>query len=167
MKLTGANLITAMRVPLSVGMLCVPAFSAPFYAMYAAAGVTDMVDGAVARCTHQVSDFGARLDTAADTVFVAASMAKLLPVLAPPAWLWVWTGSIASVKLASIVRGFAAEKKLVSEHTVMNKITGALLFLLPFTAKSADIRLTGSIVCAAASAAALQELHIVWPRYRR
>ena len=154
-------------MPLSVGLLCVPAFSAPFYALYTAAGVTDMVDGTVARRTHQVSDFGARLDTAADTVFVAASMAKLLPVLAPPAWLWAWTGSIAAVKLASIARGYAAEKKLVSEHTVMNKISGTLLFLLPFAAKSADIRRTGSVACAAASAAALQELHIVWSRYRQ
>lgn len=164
MKLTAANLITAMRIPLSVGLLCVPALSAPFYAMYTAAGVTDMIDGTVARCTHQVTDFGAKLDTAADMVFAAASMAKLLPVLAPPAWLWAWTGSIATVKIASIARGFAAGKKLVSVHTVMNKIAGALLFLLPFSARSADIRLTGSIVCAAASAAALQEMHIVSSR---
>ncbi len=47
--------------------------------MYIIAGIADMADGAVARRTGTVSEFGSRLDTAADTVFAAVCLIKLLP----------------------------------------------------------------------------------------
>ena len=158
--MTTANFITALRIPLSIGMLFFPALSVPFYSLYVAAGFTDIIDGTVARLKNQTSVFGASLDTASDTVFALACMIKLLPVLSLPVWLWVWIGLICTVKIFGIVRVFAAEKKLLSEHTVMNKLTGALLFILPLTLNFVDIRLSGSIACTAASFAALQEVYI-------
>ena len=59
-----ANCITGCRMLCSAALLLFPAFSPPFYALYLAAGLSDMADGAVARGTHTVSEFGARLDTA-------------------------------------------------------------------------------------------------------
>lgn len=43
-------------------------------------GLTDIIDGAVARSTNTVSAFGARLDSLADIMFVSVCMWKLLPV---------------------------------------------------------------------------------------
>lgn len=57
-----ANLITGTRILCSAALLFCPAFSAPFYVLYLMAGLTDMVDGAVARKTGTVSTFGAKLD---------------------------------------------------------------------------------------------------------
>ena len=37
--------------------------------MYLFCGITDMVDGTIARKTKSVSEWGARLDTLADNVF--------------------------------------------------------------------------------------------------
>jgi len=46
--------------------------------MYLLCGLTDMLDGAIARKNNIVSEFGAKLDTFADIVFVAICMIKFL-----------------------------------------------------------------------------------------
>ncbi|MGN0972134.1 MAG: CDP-alcohol phosphatidyltransferase family protein, partial [Aristaeellaceae bacterium] len=79
-------------------LLFTPALSPGFYALYLAAGLTDMLDGPIARKTHTATAAGARLDTLADMALVAACMVRLLPVLALPAWLWVWISVIAAIK---------------------------------------------------------------------
>ena len=58
-----ANLITGTRILCSAALLICPAFSASFYVLYLMAGLTDMIDGAVARMTGTTSEFGAKLDT--------------------------------------------------------------------------------------------------------
>ena len=61
-----ANIITGIRIVISAVLLFCPVFSPAFLALYITAGITDRIDGAVARRTAAVSEFGARLDTAAD-----------------------------------------------------------------------------------------------------
>ena len=85
-----ANIITGIRIVLSVALLFCQALSPTFYALYIAAGFSDMIDGAVARKTGTVSGFGSRLDTFADIVFAAVCLIKLLPALDAPVWLYVW-----------------------------------------------------------------------------
>ena len=46
-----ANIITASRIIISIALLFFPALSPEFYALYLAAGITDMLDGTVARKT--------------------------------------------------------------------------------------------------------------------
>lgn len=41
-----ANIITGLRIICSVALLFFPAFSPAFYALYIAAGLSDMIDGA-------------------------------------------------------------------------------------------------------------------------
>ena len=146
---------------MSVGLLFCPALSPSFYILYMIAGLSDMLDGPVARKTHTATAFGAKLDTAADMLFTAVCLVKLLPVLDVPAWLYIWAAAIALVKLINIVIGFGIQKRFVSLHTPMNKATGALLFLLPLTVSYMDLRYTGPIVCAVATFAALQEGHLI------
>lgn len=120
-----------------------------------------MIDGTVARKTNTVSAFGAKLDTIADIVFVAVCLIKLLPILDIPVWLWMWIAVIALIKAINIISGYVTQKKWIAPHTVMNKVTGALCFLLPLTLSFIDLKYSAIVVCAAATFAAIQEGHYI------
>lgn len=156
-----ANLITACRILLSILILFCSAFSPMFYTLYLSAGLTDMVDGAIARKTNTVSEFGSKLDTAADFIMVAVCMAKLLPAIRIPVWLWVWIGVIMAIKLVNMISGYAVHREFVVKHTAANKITGLMLFILPLTLNFTEIEYSGGVICAAATFAAIQEGHFI------
>ena len=154
-----ANLVSGTRILCSAALLICPAFSASFYVLYLMAGLTDMIDGAVARMTGTTSEFGAKLDTAADFVFVAVCLWKLLSSLAVPLWLWIWIVLIALIKMINTISGYAIQKKYVALHTVMNKVTGILLFVLPLTLPVVELKISAPLVCTVATFAAIQEGH--------
>ena len=156
-----ANIITGFRILCSIALLFCSPFSPPFYALYLGAGLTDMIDGLIARKTNTVSTFGARLDTAADFALVAVCLWKLLPKLSLPSWLWVWIGGIALIKVVNVLSGYILQKRFVVLHTAMNKVTGVLLFILPLTLRIIDLRTSGGFVCAIATFAAIQEGHYI------
>ena len=156
-----ANTITLFRIAASIVLLFCPVFSPAFYAFYIAAGLSDMLDGFVARKTDTVSKLGARLDTIADFLLVVVCLIKLLPVLHIPAWLYIWIGIIALIKVINIISGFVVQKRFVTVHSVMNKATGALLFLLPLTLPAVPLKYTAIVVCAAATFAAIQEGYFI------
>ena len=157
MKKQIANIITFCRILGSIGLLLSPVFSACFYGLYLFCGLTDMVDGTIARKTGATSTFGAKLDTVADFLFVAVSFGKLLPVIRIPVWILVWAATIAAVKLVNLIRGFHRRKQIPALHTLMNKVTGLCLFLLPLTVDFVELRYTAPVVCAVATIAAVQE----------
>ena len=116
-----------------------------------------MIDGTVARKTGAVSNFGAKLDTVSDFVFMAVCVVKLLPNINISVWLWIWIAIIAIVKVINIVMGFIRRKELVALHTFLNKITGLLLFLLPLTLQFIVPTYSFAVVCTIATIAAIQE----------
>ena len=152
-----ANIITGSRIVLSVALLFCPALSPVFFVLYIVAGITDMIDGAVARRTGTVSAFGARLDTVADIVLVAVCLFKLLPVLHVPVWLYVWVAVITAIKAANIAAGYIRQKELISVHSIPNKVTGLLLFIFPLTLTWIHFTYSAAVVCAAATVAAVHE----------
>ena len=52
-----ANIITGSRIVFSLLLLFIPLTSAWFYALYLLCGLTDMIDGAVARKTDNESGY--------------------------------------------------------------------------------------------------------------
>ena len=152
-----ANILTGFRILGSVLLLFFPVFDLAFYILYLFCGFSDMIDGIVARKTNSTSQFGSQLDTIADFVFVVAAIFKLLPVIHLPGWLWIWGGCIAIIKVTNIVWGFVRRKKLVAYHTVFNKITGLLCFLLPLTLQFIEPTYSFAVVCIIATIAAIQE----------
>lgn len=103
-----------------------------FVVLYAAAGLTDLLDGWIARKTNTQSRFGAQLDSFADLL-----MYGVLCVL-----FFYWAGDILVpfvllIALIACVRGmslFIAAYKyhtFVSLHTWGNKLAGLLLFISP------------------------------------
>ena len=157
MKKHIANIMTSCRILLGITLLFYPVFSVGFYCTYILCGFTDMVDGTIARKTNSVSEFGARLDTTSDFLFFAVTLIKLLPVIHIPKWIWLWIVIIAIIKIFNVILGFAYTKKLISLHTVMNKITGLLLFLLPLALQFIEIKYSLIAVCIVATFSAIQE----------
>ena len=156
-----ANIITFVRILCSIAILFCPVFSVAFYSLYITAGLTDMIDGWVARKTNTVSEFGAKLDTVADFVFVVVCLVKLLPIMDFPSWLYIWIGVIALIKTINIVSGYVIQKQFVTIHSLMNKVTGLLLFILPLTLSFINLRYSAVVVCLVATFAAIQEGHFI------
>ena len=80
-----ANIITGFRVLISIALLFCPVFSPVFYILYLTGGLSDMIDGTIARKMNTVTEFGARFDTAADFVFVVVSLSHCRALI--PAYL--------------------------------------------------------------------------------
>ena len=159
MKKHIANIITGLRIAFSPPLLFIPLTSAWFYALYLLCGLSDMIDGTVARKTKSASEFGAKLDTVSDFVFMTVALIKFVPHLHIPTWLWIWIGVIAMMKLGNVAWGFVRTKKLILPHTVLNKVTGLLLFLLPVTISFIEPTYTLPVVCTVATLAAIHEVY--------
>lgn len=119
-----------------------------------------MADRAVARRTGSVSALGGRLDTAADFLFTAAAMAKLLPLLPIPLWLWIWIAAMAGIKIANVAVGLIRQKKLVTVHSVYNRITGLCLFLFPLTLRFIEWKFSAVLLCTLATLSAVHEGYV-------
>ena len=161
MKKYIANIITASRVVFSLPLLFIPISSTWFYILYLFCGFADMIDGTVARKTGSVSSFGSKLDTVSDFVFMLVCGIKILPIIDIPKFLWVWITLIALTKIFNIAFVFIRRKKLISIHSVANKITGFALFLLPLTLAFLDTTYSVATVCALATIAAVGEVRFI------
>ena len=153
------NVISLLRVAGSIGLLFCNVFEWPFWALYALYGISDMVDGPLARKLHAESEAGAILDSVADIVFVACCAIRLLPVLEIPVWLCIWAGVIVFIKIVNQISALVVRKRFCFPHTVANKLTGFLLFLTVPTMFWSTIPI--SIVAAIATFAAVQEGHYI------
>ena len=161
MKKHLANIITASRAVFSVPLLFIPLSSAWFYTLYLFCGLTDMIDGTVARKTGADSKFGARLDTFADFVFVLVCSIKILPIIHIPVWQWAWIIIIALIKILNIALVFIRKKELLSIHSTLNKVTGFALFILPLSLTFIEPSYSVTAICILATIAAMQEVYFV------
>ena len=161
MKKYIANIITGSRIIFSLPLVFIPLSSAWFYVFYLFCGLTDMIDGAIARKTGAVSNFGARLDTVADLVFMFVCSIKILPLIHIPVWLWVWIIIVALIKIFNIALVFIHTKKLISIHSVLNKTTGFALFLLPLSLTFVETTYSVATICVLATIAAIQEVYFI------
>ena len=153
------NAISLLRVAGSIGLLFFHVAGWLFWALYALCGISDMVDGPLARKLQAESKTGAVLDSVADIVFVACCAIRLLPVLEIPTWLWIWAGVIVIIKMVNQISALVVCKRFCFPHTWANKLTGLLLFLTVPTMFWSMIPV--SIVAALATFAAVQEGHYI------
>lgn len=145
---------------------CIPSPAVPpsalcwFFAIYTLAGLSDALDGWLARKTGTASDFGARLDSIADLLFYAVLLLRLFPVLwqTLPTAIWYAVAGVLFVRLSAYIAAAIKHRRFVSLHTWLNKLTGAAIFLLPYViAMSAGVAYSWA-VCILAFAAAFEEL---------
>ena len=152
-----ANAVTVSRMLLSLLLLFLP--RSPLFALlYLLCGVSDALDGFLARRLHTESETGAALDSAADLLFAVVYIVRILPLLSIPLWICIWAAVIGAVKLAIILQNSRRAHRLSVAHSPANRLTGLLLFLLPLTVRVIDAAYGAGLVCAAATFAAVEDI---------
>ncbi len=127
------NAITVLRMLCATAMATISIDQSLFWKLYALCGVSDALDGFLARRLHVESKLGSKLDSIADLAFMAVCTVKLLPQLRFPAWSWGCIASIAALQTSAIVAARIWHCPPELHHSTTNRLTGLLLFcLLPF-----------------------------------
>jgi len=155
------DLLSMSRIVLCLPLLMVDAMTIPFWVIYLIAGLTDILDGFLARRWGVESKFGARLDSLADFVFVLAVGYKLFPYLKLPAMLWMMIGLIAMMKASNAVSAYLVRQRIEFLHTKANKLTGFFLFIGMMTIGQSYFIPVAWIIASIALFAAIQEGHLI------
>lgn len=155
-----ANLLTGSRIVLSFCLLLFKPLSPLFLLVYAACGLTDVLDGFVARKMKTTGNAGARLDSIADACFVLIVVVKLVPVVELSMKLIIWICLIALMRFVSLFIAVHKFHAFTLLHTYANKCTGLLIFCVPLLLGLMDIHWIGIIVCTVATFSAIEELLI-------
>lgn len=131
MKKYIANIITAIRIPLSLMLLLIAFKSRLFIAVYIMIGLTDVLDGFIARQLRCTSTFGEKLDSLSDAVFFCIMLYILLPKLTLNQVVIYAALVVVFIRVISFMMLYHKHKKILMHHTILNKITGGLLFVYP------------------------------------
>ena len=121
------NIITLFRIAGSLSLLLCDVTNVAYWLIYALCGISDIVDGWLARRLKCVTKTGALLDSLADICFVACCAWRLLPILELPRWLWLWAGVIVVIKVVNQLSALVMHGRCSFPHTLANKVTGFLL----------------------------------------
>ena len=152
------NIITCLRILASLLILFVP--NKWFFPLYFFAGLTDMLDGWLARKMNWTSPFGTFLDSLADLLFFLV-IAKVVLTITLPAFLLWGALTVALIRCISYVIGYFRFHQFTSLHTYLNKLTGLLLFLSPIVLLIVAIKPFGVILLTCALLSSVEELIIV------
>lgn len=155
------NWITGSRMILALLLLLPKPLSAVYLTVYLLCGLSDVLDGVIARKTGTTSVRGARLDSVADLIFIGTVLFTLIPVLKLDGGLVIWIAVIGAVKLASILTGFLKFGVFAGIHTYGNKATGILVFMIPLMLPFVQPSLPVAVVCTVATLAAIEEWMIL------
>ena len=136
-------------------------FSLLFWILYILGGISDILDGLIARHLKQESEFGAKLDSIADFIFLIGVFASILPTLVLPLWVLVCIIIVAFIRILSYMIALKKYHTFISLHTYANKLTGLLLFIMPILYVIFDFNITIIILGISAIVSALEEIIIV------
>jgi len=141
------NVLSISRIIFSLLLLILTPFSWPFMTLYVMAGVTDMIDGPIARKTKTASELGANLDGAADFVFAFCILFVMIPILEIPPWIIIWIAFIAIMRVSALVVSYIRHKEVVLLHTYGNKIAALTMFAI-ILVYSMGVNLTAVLIIA-------------------
>lgn len=125
------NIISISRAIAAVGLLFTAVFSIPFWVLYLWCGISDMIDGPLARRLGTAGKAGAAVDSIADFVFVVIACARIVPALTFPCWLWLIIGIVAVLQLIRMVVLYFRMGGWDGLHDRANKVIGLALYLAP------------------------------------
>lgn len=156
------NIISCFRIVATIVLLFLEPFTTQFFVIYALAGVSDVLDGWIARSTNNTTDTGAKLDSAADLMYYIVMAVKIFPVLMERLSVITWCviGLIFALRIFSYCYIAIKYGTFASLHTYMNKLTGAVVFLMPFLIRTSYLGVYSVAGCAIALAATVEELVI-------
>ena len=161
------NMLSLFRILFSASLLLSHRNPALFIAFYFIMGITDFLDGKLARRYHWRSELGAKLDGLGDALFFLCSFTGMM---LPPRLkfdlmkILVTAGAVILLKLAVLVLTRVRFKEWNGMHTYANKAFGALLFFsVPLFVWMGEVNYWVLLALAVAlSAAALEEMAILF-----
>lgn len=154
------NIITGFRIACSITLLFVKPFSFIFFLLYIAGGMSDILDGFLARKMNITSKLGATLDSIADFLFIMVLLIIIFPYFDWTLWIICWIVAIIVIRLTSLLMGFLKYHDLAFLHTYGNKMTGFTLFCFPFMYLFWGLDITAILLCSIATLSAFEELII-------
>ena len=160
------NYISITRIIMSIALLFPKTFSVTFYIIYIYCGLSDMLDGFLARKYKITSELGAKIDSIADMIFVFVSVLKIIPYIEISIAIYIWIIIVVLIKVFNIILGYIQYKELTLIHTVANKITGFILFIVPLIIGFINIKILASLICGIATFSAMQERYYIKKRKR-
>jgi CDP-diacylglycerol---glycerol-3-phosphate 3-phosphatidyltransferase len=111
--------------------------------VFIAAGITDYLDGAIARRRNLVTDFGKLMDPLADKIMIAAAFICLVPLHAIPAWAAVVIISreflITGLRLLAAGKGVVLSSERLGKHKTAWQIVMVIYFLLLLVLKEWEL----------------------------
>ena len=160
------NILTAVRLACAIGLIFAEPMGTLFLVLYLICGLTDAVDGTIARVTGTASEFGAKFDSVADIAFYSIMVLRFFPVLLETVSGHIWFVIILVVLIRVMIYLYFAirHKTLVSNHTYLNKLTGFAVFCLPFVIKTRFFGGYSVAVCVVAFIAAIYELSLCFKK---
>ena len=124
------NLLSVIRIALALSIIIFANYNQFVFYIVLLCGITDVLDGYIARKYHFESKLGAKLDSWGDYVFFL--------ILVFYFFIWhidlikdnsIFIGIVIVVRLSSLLICWIKNRKIYSLHTISNKITGLLLFI--------------------------------------
>ncbi|WP_334075025.1 CDP-alcohol phosphatidyltransferase family protein [Paenibacillus sp. A14] len=152
------NLLSMLRIVFSLFLFVLPPVDPMFWTLYVVCGVTDILDGYIARRTHSSSKLGSMLDSIADMVLMSVILVVVLTTQQIAKEVWIWMAGIAFVRMVSLWVVYWKHRTFAVLHTYANKATGGLLFCIPLLYHFVDFRVLEWAICIVASLAAIEEL---------
>ena len=159
---TAPNIITCVRILGTVALVFIEPFCVAFYLIWTICGVSDVLDGTVARMLKKESKFGARLDSIADIMFYLLMLYRVLPMLIAvlPRWIWIIVCAIALTRIGAYVTALIKFKRFASLHSYLNKLSGFMLFLVPYFIFMSWFWIYCVVLCGIGLASSIEELLI-------
>ena len=163
------NMLSILRMLGTLALVFVQPVTLPFFVIYTLCGVSDVLDGWIARATDSTSELGSRLDSAADLMFYVVMMLRILPELVKrlPQGIWYWVGGILLLRAGLYLTVALRFHRFSAVHTYLNKLTGASVFLIPYFLNAAVLRPACFAACTIATVATAEEwaLHLTAKSY--
>ena len=128
------NILSFSRIPLSLAMLFLTGHPAAFLIVYAVAGLTDVLDGFLARRMGWETAFGAKLDGFADIAFMLAMLGvvfgEMRGVLRFKPYLIAGVAVVAALKLVNLCFTKRKFNQWSTMHTLANKYTAVPFYCI-------------------------------------
>jgi len=156
-ELNKADCVTLVRAILSPFLLFLPPFGLSFYIVIAICGISDMLDGYIARRLNTVTKHGEVLDSICDAEMLCICLYCVLESVSIRKEILIFALFTALLRMANIAIGYIKAKKVIMLHTRLNKLTGALLFAFVLAIKHIDVNLASSVLCIIALIATVEE----------
>jgi len=162
-----ANIITISRILLSILLICFLNNKAMFISIYMICGISDALDGYIARRSNTTSAVGAKLDSIADFfMFGIVTIGMIIWVGPELKNILIYIYIIAILRITNLLIAAFKYHSFISIHTWGNKLTGFFVFITPILYVLMNNVTIIKLVCIISILTAVEEsiIHLTSPK---